>query len=477
MQASSRPAWYLALRAKLLVVGLLLSTSGCYDSLDPSKVACRVDHDRNCPTGYQCRAPVGSLVGQCCTPDDTTCGVTDAAQVDVGSAVDSPTAPFTGPHDGGESVEVGGEHSINGSDLGGGEALADASSADGEDAVRDVSLGGTGGAGGTGGSTEATGGSSGGGGRPATGGAQGLDGAAGVGGDTAVTGGVPGTGGSGQGGVGGKGTGGTTAGTGGIVGTGGTGTGGASPGTGGSGTGGASPGTGGSGTGGSGTGGASPGTGGSGTGGSGTGGGTGGGGSGGCQTGQVKPEEVVFMGDAFYAFAPQYIETRVAADAQAAGALAAGTSYRNAAVNGQTLNYTVITEWPAAARGAVKVVIMDGGGIEAMSSSCVSCPGDFTALLGKMATEGVTDVIYTRYPEPGSPPGSNATLKANLDALMPKMQTVCEGSTAPKCHWVDLRPVWISGDVQDNGLYPTPSGGDHVGDAIWAEMVKDCIAQ
>ena len=500
MKAPSRRAWDRAIRARLLVAGLLLSTGGCYDSLDLSKVACRVDHDRNCPAGYQCRAPAGSLVGQCCKPDDTTCGIADAAEVDVGIAVDSSITPFTGPYDGGGSVEVGGEHSINGSDLGEGESLADASSADGRDAVLDVSLGGTGGAGGTGGSTAATGGSSGGGGSPATGGAQGLDGAAGAGGSTAVTGGVPGTGGRGQGGVDGKGTGGTTAGTSGIMGTGGTGTGGVSPGTGGSGSGGS--GTGGSGTGGNGTGGASPGTGGSGSGGSGTGGsgtggaslgtggsgtggndtggaiGTGGGGSGGCQTGQAKPEEVVFMGESFYAIDPQYIEKRVAADAQAAGALAAGTSYRNEAQSGQTLNYIATIEWRNATQGVVKVVIMDGGGIDCLGSgACPTCASQFTTLLDKMATAGVQDVIYTRYPEPGYPPGSNTTEKACLDTVMPAMQAVCEAATGLRCHWVDLRPVWVDGDVLNDGLHPTPSGGDHVGDAIWAEMVKDCIAQ
>ena len=200
--------------------------------------------------------------------------------------------------------------------------------------------------------------------------------------------------------------------------------------------------------------------------------------SGSCQKGQIKSSEVVFMGESFYAIAPQYIETRVESDAQAAGALAAGAKYRNVAVSGQTMNYVATTEWPAATKGGtVKNVIMDGGGIDAMSSSCSSCPGDFTTLLGKMATEGVTDVIYTRYPEPGSPPGSNATLKGNLDTLMPKMQTVCEGSTAPKCHWVDLRPVWQTNDVLTDGLHPTQSGGNHVGDLLWSEMVKACMAQ
>ena len=207
------------------------------------------------------------------------------------------------------------------------------------------------------------------------------------------------------------------------------------------------------------------------------GGGTSGTSSGTCQKGQVKPAEVVFMGESFYAIDPQYNEKRVEADAQAAGALAAGAKYRNVAVSGQTMNYVATTEWPAATQGgAVKLVIMDGGGIDAMSSSCSSCPGDFTTLLGKMATAGVQNVIYTRYPEPGNPPGSNTTLKANLDILMPKMQTVCAAATGLHCYWVDLRPVWVNGDTSD-GLHPTQSGGNHVGDLIWSEMVKDCLAQ
>jgi hypothetical protein len=127
--------------------------------------------------------------------------------------------------------------------------------------------------------------------------------------------------------------------------------------------------------------------------------------------------------------------------------------------------------------GTFKVVIMDGGGIDCMSSACSGCPDLLKGLFDKFAKEGVTDVIYTRYPEPGSPPGSNKTLKGNLDTLMPKMQTVCEGATGLKCHWLDLRPVWQTNDVLADGLHPSATGGQHVGDLIWSEMVKDCIAQ
>jgi hypothetical protein len=227
-----------------------------------------------------------------------------------------------------------------------------------------------------------------------------------------------------------------------------------------------------------GTAGGSAGTGQAGGGASGTG-GSGGGGS--CEKGQTKGSDVAILGESFYAISPQYIQNVIQDNARAAGSLGASETYHNVAVSGQNMNYIATTEWTAATQGgaAPKYVIMDGGGIDCLNvgpSACTSCPNDFGTLLGKMATAGVEDVIYTRYPEPGNPPGSNANLKSCLDATMPNMQTKCEGSTSPRCHWVDLRPVWVNGDTTD-GLHPTQSGGDHVGDLIWSEMVKACIAQ
>lgn len=199
-------------------------------------------------------------------------------------------------------------------------------------------------------------------------------------------------------------------------------------------------------------------------------------GSGDCKKGQVAAKEVAIMGESFYAMAPQYIQKRIEENAKKAGAIGSGDSYRNVAISGQPMS-VVVGEFDTALKGGpVKVVIMDGGGIDCMSSSCPNCPNLFKTVLEKMATNGVQSVIYTRYPEPGAPPGSNATLKKNLDALMPEMEKVCKASTNPPCYWVDLRPVWQTGDTTD-GLHPTQSGGNHCGDAIWAEMVKQCIAQ
>jgi hypothetical protein len=204
--------------------------------------------------------------------------------------------------------------------------------------------------------------------------------------------------------------------------------------------------------------------------------------TGSCTKGQTKGSDVVIMGESFYAISPQYIQNRIQDDARKAGSLGASDTYHNVAVSGQNMNYIATTEWTAATQGGAKPhwVIMDGGGIDCLTgggSACSSCSSTFSTLLGKMATAGVTDVIYTRYPEPGSPPGSNASLKSCLDATMPMMQTVCEGSKAPVCHWVDLRPVWKDGDVLSDGLHPTQSGGEHVGDLIWSTMVSLCFAQ
>jgi hypothetical protein len=262
------------------------------------------------------------------------------------------------------------------------------------------------------------------------------------------------------------------------------GTGGASSSSGGSSSGGATSGSGGDSTGGRGPGGASATGGRSGTGGrANTGGttGTGGGAAGGnttpgtCEKGVVKANDVVVLGESFYAMGN--IVGVIQDHARAAGVIGANEKYRNLSVSGQPMSYIASTEWDKAVQGGVpKFIIMDGGGIDCLQGGCSTCSSQFKTLLTKMGTAGVKDVIYTRYPEPGAPPGSNTSLKACLDTVMPMMQPVCEASTSPKCHWVDLRPVWVAGDTTD-GLHATQSGSKHVGDLIWSEMMKRCLAQ
>ncbi len=206
----------------------------------------------------------------------------------------------------------------------------------------------------------------------------------------------------------------------------------------------------------------------------------GGTGTGECKKGGFKGSDLVIFGESFYDWQPPYIKQRMEENARKAGSLGASDSYRQYAVAGQNMSYIANTEYNNAVKaGKFTKVVMDGGGIDCMSSSCPSCPDTFKGMLDKLVTQGVDQLIYTRYPEPGNPPGSNASLKGNLDALMPKMETVCKGYTGLKCYWVDLRPLWPAekDKYTSDGLHPTKTGGDVVGDAIWAEMVKQCMAQ
>jgi hypothetical protein len=326
----------------------------------------------------------------------------------------------------------------------------------------------------TGGTTASTGGQSG----STSSGSGGEAGSSGTGGTTSsggkATGGSAGagTGGAAGGGAGGGSTAqGGDAGTGGRMGSGGR-TGGQGGAAGGTGTGGRTGGQGGA-AGGTGTGGSTAGQG-------GAAGSTGAGGGGGCVKGGFKGSDLVIFGESFYDWQPPYIKQRMEENARKAGSLGASDSYRQYAVAGQNMSYIANTEYNNAVKaGKFTKVVMDGGGIDCMSSSCPTCPDTFKGMLDKLVTQGVDQLIYTRYPEPGNPPGSNASLKGNLDILMPKMETVCKGYTGLKCYWVDLRPLWPAekDKYTTDGLHPTKTGGDVVGDAIWAEMVKQCMAQ
>jgi hypothetical protein len=123
----------------------------------------------------------------------------------------------------------------------------------------------------------------------------------------------------------------------------------------------------------------------------------------------------------------------------------------------------------------VKVVLMDGGG-----NDCIRSAGDpaYTAaqtLFQTMAQKGTEKVVYFFYPDPV---GSNwASLKTCLDALRPRMKTLCEGLTSPKCIFMDLRTVWQESYAEQDGIHPTVQGGTAVGNAVWDTMVQQCVAQ
>lgn len=205
-----------------------------------------------------------------------------------------------------------------------------------------------------------------------------------------------------------------------------------------------------------------------------------------CEGGQVAPNQVLVMGDSFFAASHQitaYLEDL----ARNAGVLSPGERYRdNSSLLGNTLAGGGIAEQyaSAAAEAEVKVVVMNGGGADALLASCetpsVECPALGEAisaaeeLLVQMAADGVEHVVYGFYPNP-----VDASTRAKVDALRPSIQAACEASALP-CHWLDLRPVFegrYDEYVLPDGMNPTPAGSQATAAAVWDVFARNCIAQ
>ncbi len=212
------------------------------------------------------------------------------------------------------------------------------------------------------------------------------------------------------------------------------------------------------------------------------------GGSDACERGRTAANEMLVIGDSFFATSHQitgYVESL----ARTAGALPAGARYRdnsNLVSNALALNGNGIADQYSrgVAESQVKVVLMNGGGADVLLGSCNSpdanCPVIAAAasalqdLLRQMASDGVQHVLYAGYPDP-----VDATVRAKMSALRPLVQSACDNAPLP-CHFVDLRPVFAGhyGEyIQGDGLNPTDAGAQASASAIWATMQSDCIAQ
>jgi hypothetical protein len=223
---------------------------------------------------------------------------------------------------------------------------------------------------------------------------------------------------------------------------------------------------------------------GSGTGGAGTSGGagTGGSGTGTCTKGQTKGNQVAVIGESFIA-ATHGITQQIEKQAKANGSLGANEKYVDNSVSGTLLSGSDPNAIPnqykkAAQGGMIKYVLMDGGGNDCLQAN----NGDAAlaaaqALFPTMAKDGVEKVVYFFYPDPlGS--FASGTLKTCLDALRPKMKALCDGLTAPKCYWMDLRTVWNGhSEYTSDGIHPTSAGSIATGNAIWEVMKTNCVAQ
>ncbi len=260
-----------------------------------------------------------------------------------------------------------------------------------------------------------------------------------------------------------------------------------------------------------------------------------------CEKGQVKPAEVVMIGDSYMDKSFGNVGANIIAAAQMAGSLAAGTTYREyylagAAVNNGAGQLNIPYQYETMAKGDVavampkdiKVVVMDGGGNDVLidqqscltdktsaaqmaDTACMNAVTNTVARMQKlwqeMATDGVKQVVYYFYPHldpagggllPTPAPGVNLI----DDYSAPQYQKICCGSSftpttqaptctgnAPglQCTYIDTRPAFNghSGAAGEPGpdyilsdhVHPNAMGSVVIANLTWNAMVANCVAQ
>jgi len=207
-----------------------------------------------------------------------------------------------------------------------------------------------------------------------------------------------------------------------------------------------------------------------------------------CAKDQVLANEVLLLGDSFFATSHQitaYLENL----ARDAGAIEVGERYRDSSRllnNALALNGNgILSQYESSvAEAAAHVVITNGGGADVLLGSCDEVSSDcaliadaanaFDDLLSRLAEDGVREVIYVSYPNPEA-----AQVLEKMNSLRPLLEDICESAPLP-CHFLDLRPTF-EGKYQDyileDGLNPTAQGSEATAQAIWSLMQEQCIAQ
>lgn len=207
-----------------------------------------------------------------------------------------------------------------------------------------------------------------------------------------------------------------------------------------------------------------------------------------CDPSGVLGNEVVIIGDSFFATTHEvtaYLETY----ARAAGALSDGERYRD--YSNLTANSLVVSEngilaqyQTARDEASVRIVIMNGGGADVLFGVCdpvdAECPAlvDAASALEEvfvaMDEGGVEAAVFVSYPDPQVP-----EVFEKMEILRPMLEDACAASSVP-CSFLDLRESFSGNEsefILDDGLNPTTEGSQAAAAAIWDVMLESCIAQ
>jgi hypothetical protein len=192
--------------------------------------------------------------------------------------------------------------------------------------------------------------------------------------------------------------------------------------------------------------------------------------------------QVITNGESF--FAASSIVTEIETRAKAAGSLASADKYVRLAVSGTTIATIAANYRASSARTTVKYVVMEGGGVDCMNGNFDTNPAGADSILATisdlfdtMAGDNVESVVYVFYADPQG--SSWAQLKKNYDVVRPRVESLCNQRTAPKCYFLDLRPTWEGHYSQytSDGIHATSAGSVATGGAIWQTMLSNCVAQ
>ncbi len=205
-----------------------------------------------------------------------------------------------------------------------------------------------------------------------------------------------------------------------------------------------------------------------------------------CEPSGVSGNDVVILGDSFFATNHE-ITAHLEALARDAGVLSSVQRYRdysNPTMNGLAAGGILGQYEQARDDAPVRVVIMNGGGADVLIGSCdpvdSTCPALVEAaaaldeVLAEMDADGVEDILFASYPDPQDP-----EVIEEMDVLRPMLEDTCVSSDAP-CLFVELQPAFAGNEAEfiaEDGLNATSAGAQAAARVIWDSMVESCIAQ
>ena len=200
-----------------------------------------------------------------------------------------------------------------------------------------------------------------------------------------------------------------------------------------------------------------------------------------CLRGQVKANEVLWIGDSWVGVPNGIQRKRVQELARAANAIGVNEEYVDRSASATTLSQ-IVTQYNTQRLGTtkVKVLIMDGGTWDlylsgGANSTIADVVNTFKLFMGDVTSHGtVLHVIYFLVPRLSLVPG--------IADLKPGLEQACT-TTNPQlvpCHFLDLQRIWDGHpDYTDSisNIQASEDGARAIGDAIWKIMQDNCIAQ